>query len=123
MAQQVINGAFLHCSFGTQPSQLVVTPEKRVNASGAPAANIMDHTPMKNILPFGLCTTGANPQVASAQGSPQACIPVTAAPWAPGSSSVTVGAQPAVQSACQLLCQWGGVITVQQPGQVTVNAA
>ncbi len=123
MAQQVTNGAVLRCSFGTLASQLVVTPEKRVGAGGMPAATIMEHIPMKNILPFGLCTTGSNPQVSAALGSPQPCIPVTMAPWSPGSPTVTVGAQPALQSACQLLCQWGGLITVQQPGQGTVNTA
>jgi hypothetical protein len=123
MAQQVANGALLRCSFGTLPSQLAVTPEKRVDAGGGCAANIMDHAPLKNIQPFGLCVTGSNPQVASAQGSPQPCLPVTSTPWSPGSLTVTIGAQPALQSACQLLCQWGGVITVQQPGQLTVNTA
>lgn len=123
MAQQVTNGAVLRCSFGTLPSQLIVTPENRVGAGSTPAATIMDHAPMKNILPFGLCTTGSNPQVSSAQGSPQPCIPVTAAPWSPGSPTVTIGARPALQSACRLLCRWGGIITVQQPGQVTVSTA
>jgi hypothetical protein len=123
MAQQVTNGAVLRCSFGTLPSQLIVTPENRVNAGNIPAATIMDHVPLKNIMPFGLCTTGSNPQVSSALGSPQPCIPVTVAPWSPGSPTVTIGTQPALQNTCRLLCQWGGVIVAQQPGQTTVDTA
>ena len=123
MAQQVCGGATLMCSFGTVPGQLVVTPENRVGAGGLPAANIADHIPLKNVLPFGLCTTPSNPQVSAALGAPQPCIPVTAQPWIPGSPTVRVGPQPALQSSCQLICQWGGIITVQQPGQLTVNTA
>jgi hypothetical protein len=123
MAQQVTNGAVLMCSFGTAPSQLLVTPEKRVSAGGQPGGTIMDHIPMKNIVPFGLCTTSTNPQVSAARNTPQPCIPVTAMPWSPGSPTVTVGGQPALQHACRLLCQWGGLITVQQPGQLTVTTA
>ncbi len=124
MAQQVRAGAMLRCSFGTTPSPLTVTPEKRVGAGGAPAATVMEHAPIKNIAPFGLCTTGSNPQVSAAWGSPQPCMPMTAQqPWAPGSPTVQIGAQAALTTACQLLCQWGGVITVQQAGQTTVNTA
>ena len=31
-----------------------------------PAANIMDHVPMVNIMPFGMCITPSNPAVAAA---------------------------------------------------------
>jgi hypothetical protein len=123
MAQQVTNGAMLRCSFGTTPSQLIVTPDKRVSAGSMPAATIMDYIPMRNIMPFGLCTTRSNPQVSAAYGSPQPCIPITTAPWSPGSPTVMVASLPALQNACQALCQWGGVITIQQPGQGTVNTA
>jgi hypothetical protein len=123
VAQQVTNGALLLCSFGTAPSQLKIMPEKRVSAGGQPAGTIMDHLPLKNVAPFGLCTTSTNPQVSAARNTPQPCMPVTTAPWAPGSPTVMIGGQPALQNACRLLCQWGGVITVQQPGQVTVTTA
>jgi hypothetical protein len=65
MAQVVCNSAQLLCSFGTVPGSLVVTPEKRVNVAGQPAANIQDFAPFKNIQPFGMCTTVSNPQVAA----------------------------------------------------------
>ena len=66
MAQQVVMGAQLMCSFGVAPSALVVTPENVTNANKVPAATIMDNVPMKNIMPFGMCTTLSNPQVAAA---------------------------------------------------------
>src|SRR5215216_4078697 len=92
MSQEVCNGAVLMCSFGVAPSALTVLPKgPPVNATKQLAANIMDHAPMVNIKPFGMCTSLANPQVAAATSAasgvltPQPCIPVVPAPWAPGS--------------------------------------
>ena len=66
MPKQVVNGAMLQCSFGMAPSSLVVLPTKMANVGGIPAANIMDYVPIVNILPFGMCSSIANPTVASA---------------------------------------------------------
>ncbi|MBK8987822.1 MAG: DUF4280 domain-containing protein [Chloroflexi bacterium] len=129
MAQQVVNGAQLMCSFGTAPSALVVTPENMTNANKVPAATIMDNVPMKNIMPFAMCITLSNPQVAAATSAalgvltPQPCIPVTAAPWTPGSPTVLVKSKPALTNTCTLMCNWGGSISVVSAGQTTVNAA
>ncbi|MBN2394153.1 MAG: DUF4280 domain-containing protein [Anaerolineae bacterium] len=127
MAQQVCSGAMLQCSFGTTPSTLSVLQKNRVATSTMPAANIMDHVPTVNIQPFGMCTTPSNPQVAAATAAasgvltPQPCIPVTTAPWTPGCLKVNVGGQPALTNTCQLMCSYGGVITVVNPGQQKVN--
>lgn len=127
MPQQVVMGAMLKCSFGTTPSSLIVTPENRVNASKLPAATIMDFVPAKNIVPFGMCTTVSNPQVAAATSAasgvltPQPCIPVVTAPWAPGSPAVLIGGKPALNNSCKAMCTWGGVISVTNSGQTTVN--
>lgn len=127
MGQQVVMGALCQCSFGAAPSSLVVTPENRVMAGGPPAATIMDNIPMKNILPFGMCSSIANPTVASAtaaaQGvlTPMPCIPVTPAPWAPGSLTVMIANKPALNNSCKLMCQWGGVISINMAGQTTTN--
>jgi hypothetical protein len=32
-----------------------------------------------------------------------------------------IGNKPALNNSCQLMCAWGGVITVSNPGQQTVN--
>lgn len=124
MPIQVVNGASLMCPFGVVPSTLVVTPENRVLSGSQPAATIMDCVPMKNILPFGMCTTPSNPQVAAATSAamgvltPQPCIPVTT-PWKPGAATVLIGGIPALDNTCTCQCTWGGVITVVNPGQMT----
>jgi hypothetical protein len=89
-----------------------------------PAANIMDNKPMVNILPFGMCTSLANPTVASATAAamgvltPMPCIPVTPAPWAPGAPTVLLGSMPALDNTSKLMCTWAGIISVIYPGQV-----
>lgn len=128
MPQLVVMGAVLRCSFGTTPSSLMATPENKVLASKLPVATIMDSIPGKNILPFGMCTTVSNPQVASATASasgvltPQPCMPVITGPWAPPSPTTLIGGKPALNKNCKALCAWGGVITVASPGQTTVNS-
>ncbi|WP_133513281.1 DUF4280 domain-containing protein [Candidatus Thiosymbion oneisti] len=125
MAMHVCSGATLQCSFGSTPSILTVLPTNRMMIGYMPAANIMDHKPMVNILPFGMCTSLANPTVASATAAaagvltPMPCIPVTPAPWAPGSPTVILGKMPALNNTSKLMCNWGGVISVIAPGQVT----
>ena len=90
MPQQVVMGAMLTCSMGVAPSSLIVTPINRVNGESVPAANIMDHIPMTNIMSFGMCNSLANPQVAAATTAalgvltPQPCIPVIPAPGLQG---------------------------------------
>lgn len=127
MGQQVILSANLQCSFGVAPSTLVVTPENMVNVSNRPAATIMDNVPMKNIMPFGMCTSISNPTVASATTAalgvltPMPCVPVTPAPWAPGSPTVMIAKKPALNNSCKLMCQWGGVIQILMAGQMQTN--
>lgn len=123
---QVCMGAMLQCSFGVAPSSLVVLPVNRVMAGGVPAANIMDYVPMLNVMPFGMCQSPANPMVAAATAAamgvltPMPCIPVTAAPWTPGAPTVLIGNMPALDSNSMLMCNWGGVIKINSPGQFTV---
>jgi hypothetical protein len=128
MAFQVCMGAILQCSFGVAPSALMVLPQNRVLTGHVPpAANIMDNKPWVNILPFGMCSSPANPTVASATAAalgvltPMPCIPVTPAPWAPGSPTALIGNMPALNHTSKLLCMWAGVIQVVHPGQMTVQ--
>ena len=120
--QQTVATAQLMCTFGVAPSVLQVLPANRVTCGSQVAANIMDHAPNVNIMPFGMCITPSNPQVAAATAAafgvltPQPCIPVTAAPWAPGSPTVQIG-----KSKC--MCTWGGVISIVFPGQVQTTIA
>ena len=129
MGNQVCMGAMLQCSFGVAPSSLVVTPENLVLTSNVPAANIMDNIPMKNIMPFGMCQSLANPTVAAATSAalgvltPMPCIPMTTAPWAPGSPTVMIKNMPALNDSSKLMCTWAGVISINVPGQMTHQIA
>ena len=126
MGLQVCAGASLMCSFGAAPSSLVVLPAGRV-LTQTPAATIMDHGPMVNIMPFGMCNSLANPTVASATAAalgvltPMPCVPVTTAPWIVGAPTVLIGDKPALNNASTLMCNWGGVIQITMPGQATVQ--
>ncbi len=126
MALQVVMGAQLQCSFGAAPSAMVVLPSNRTMAGGVPAATIMDHVPLMNIMPFAMCQSPANPMVAAATAAalgvltPMPCIPATAAPWVPGAPTVLIGGMPALDNNCKLMCNWAGVIQVVSPGETTV---
>ncbi len=125
MPKHVCMGAALQCSFGVAPSSMVVLPKNKVMTSYVPAANIMDNKPMVNIMPFGMCSSPSNPQVAAATAAalgvltPMPCIPNTVAPWAPGAPTVTLANFPALDDASTLACMWGGVIKVNMAGQTT----
>lgn len=125
MALAVCCGATLKCSFGAAPSMLVVLPAHRVFTCSMPMATIQDNKPIMNILPFGMCNCPANPMVAAATAAalgvltPMPCIPVTTAPWTPGCPKVLLGNIPALNNKSKLMCNWGGVIQILVPGQIT----
>jgi hypothetical protein len=129
MAQQVVSGAMMACTFGMAPSSLNVLPANKTMCGGPPAANIMDHVPMTNIPPFGMCMSMANPTVASATAAamgvltPMPCVPNTSAPWAPGSPTILLGNNPALNNTSKCMCAWGGVISISMAGQMTTNIA
>ena len=124
MGMCVCMGAMMMCSFGVAPATLIVLPEKKVLTSMKPMATIMDNKPMVNIPPFGMCNTLSNPAVAAATAAklgvftPAACVPNTTAPWAPGSPTVLIGNMPALNNNSKLMCMWGGIIQITNPGQV-----
>jgi Domain of unknown function (DUF4280) len=127
MPLQVCMGAMMQCSFGVAPSSLVVLPTNRVMTNMVPDANIMDHIPMVNIMPFGMCMSIANPTVAAATAAalgvltPMPCIPATPAPWIAGAPTVLLGNFPSLDNVSQLMCLWAGVITFVDAGEVTVQ--
>lgn len=128
MAMQVVMGATLKCTFGATPSALVVVPQGGLVAVKGPlAANIMAHKPLVNILPFGVCSSLAFPATATATTAalgvltPMPCIPATVAPWVPGSPTLMINNSPALNHTSLCNCLWGGVITVTNPGQITVS--
>lgn len=117
----VVMGAKLKCSQGNAPASLTIAPGM-ASAGDKPLATVMDFVPMANIPAFGMCMTQANPQVASAttaaQGvlTPQPCIPVTTAPWSPGSEVSKVNDVKFLTDDSTCNCQWTGSISITDPG-------
>jgi hypothetical protein len=78
-------------------------------------------------MPFGMCSSLANPTVAAATSAalgvltPMPCIPMTTAPWIVGAPTVLIGDKPALNNSSTLMCNWGGVIQITMPGQTTVQ--
>jgi len=121
-------GAKMMCTMGMAPSQLaVLPPPKNTMTNQMPDANIMDHIPMVNIMPFGMCISPENPTVAAATAAafgvltPMPCVPNTPAPWIAGAPTVILGNAPALDNISTLMCTWTGVITFIDAGEVTVN--
>lgn len=121
----VLGGANLQCSFGVAPSVLNVLPVACV-LSTMPVANITSNIPLMNIMPFGMCSSMVNPMVLAATVAalgvltPMPCIPVTPAPWAPGSPTVMIGGMPALNNTCKLNCIYGGIIQIINPGTTNI---
>ena len=123
MSKLVAAGATLSCTMGTAPSTLSVLPGRQVLSEQQAVATVQDCQPNVNVAPFGLCQSPSNPQVAAATAAamgvltPQPCLPVIPAPWTPGSPTVVVQQQAALTADSRCSCQWGGVITINAPGQ------
>lgn len=122
----VCAGAMLKCSFGNTPSSMVVLPEN-CTLTTTPIATIMDNKPLVNILPFGMCSSLMNPLVAAATSAalgvltPQPCIPMTTAPWIPGLPTILIKNKPALNNSSKLMCTYGGIIEIQNPGQNNIQ--
>jgi hypothetical protein len=129
MPLQVVNTAKTMCTMSAKPSQLIVLPTHRRTAGGQPAANIADHLPLTNIVPFGPCMSPIFPATAAATAAalgvltPMPCVPNTVTPWTPGSLVVTIADQPALRQTDTCQCVWGGTITITDPAQTIVTDA
>lgn len=127
MPKQVCNGAILQCTMGTTPSSLLVPPRHRVQTERQEAANISDHVPIVNVASFGACNSIANPVVASATAAklgvftPMPCVPNTPAPWVAGAPTVSMDMLPTLDDISKLACTWGGVISVTDAGEHSVD--
>src|SRR5579871_3198501 len=106
MPMQVCMGATLMCTMGMAPSSLMVLPTNMVLTDEVPDANIMDNIPLVNIMPFGMCMSPANPEVAAATAAamgvltPMPCIPATVAPWVLGAPTVLLADMPTLDNTC-----------------------
>ncbi len=118
----VVAGAILTCNFGDKPNRLKTPFSHGVYIKNKAQMNIMDYVPNVNIMPFGLCSSLANPAVASATSAnngvltPQPCTPVTM-PWINGKTDVLIENQPALLSKCTCQCAYNGIIKIEDDGQ------
>ncbi len=86
----------------------------------------MDSTPV-NVPTFGMCTSLANPEVASATAAalgvltPMPCVPALT-PWTPGAPTVLIGGKPALVAGSQCQCVFGGVVEITFPGTMQTIA-
>jgi hypothetical protein len=131
MPQHCCTGAVMNCTFGAAPSTLNVLPKNKMMTSNMAAANIMDNIPNVNVPPFGVCSSMANPAVASATAAataaamgvftltPMPCIPVFPAPWVPGTPTVMLANMPVLNNTSKLMCAYAGVVSFAMPGQMT----
>jgi hypothetical protein len=126
MPNPVVAGATLMCTFGMAPSSLnVIRPN--ATAEGRPIATIMDMAPGVNVMPFGMCQSLANPQVAAATAAalgvltPMPCMPVPAGTWTSVAPKTVVTGMPVLAQGAVLNCAYGGVISVSVPGSTTTQ--
>ncbi len=123
MANPVVQTSLCTCTFGVAPCPLTVSSQQTVNTCNMLQATIMDNMPST----FGMCSSLANPTVASAtaaaQGvlTPMPCTPVIPAPWAPGAPTVLVENKPLLNNTSKLMCSYGGVIQITMTPAMTVT--
>lgn len=125
MGLPVVTGATILCTMGTSTGSFIATNQTTVLAEGKPVGVIMDSAPMTNIAPCGMCTSMANPAVASATSAamgvltPQPCVPAPAGPWiCPG--TVLAENKPILTMDGKLMCSYAGNLSFVNPGQTTV---
>ena len=118
MPDLVTEGSTCQCSFGAAPAALSVAPESVAMSANMKILTEMMIVPNTNIPPFGMCSSLANPAVASATSAamgaltPQPCTPVIPDPWSPAAATTTILEQKAVTVASTCNCAYGGVITI-----------
>lgn len=117
-ANPVTAGAVLRCTFGAAPFPLSVTQVPTVSMGGMKVATFQDNKPFV----FGTCMSPSCPTMA-AYGVPGPCLgaALVTAPWMNPSMTVKAGGKPVITKNSQLMCSWGGVISMQAPIAVTVN--
>ena len=122
-----VTGAQCMCTFGTTPCNLQVTSQTTCLTEGKMIATIKDMQPNVNLMPFGMCTSLANPAVASATAAalgvltPQPCTMVPAGTWTPTAPKVMACGAPCLTNEATLMCGLGaGTIKIIVPGQTKV---
>lgn len=116
--------ATIKCSCGDKCTKLTVYPDRIVFLTEKPMANISDHVSMYNIASFGKCHTTTYPPTGSATAAnhgcftPMPCVPGTVTEWINGKNDYLVKGKPALLKSSYCRCQWGGIITIIDDGQI-----
>ncbi len=120
----VVEGAALACPMGAAPGTLHVTSQMKCMFGGKLAATINDAVTGTNITPFGMCSSLANPAVASATSAaagvltPQPCAFMPSGTWIPTQTKVIAGVAPCLTNDAKIMCSIGmQTITITNPGQ------
>jgi hypothetical protein len=123
----VNSGSTCMCDKGLAPCP-VAMGLPTVMTSATPALNESSAT--ISVLPtFGMCTSQANPTVATATAAamgvltPMPCVPVFIPPWSGTSTTVNLAGLPAVNAMSSLKCSWGGTIKVTVTANQTVKTS
>ena len=129
MPEFLTTGCMLTCSFGDAPSAFIALelPGKPVIEGALTTTTIMEIVPFDNILPFVMCNSLANPEVAAATSAalgvltPMPCVPVIPDPWDPPCANVFYDELPLATTDSVCMCAWGGEISVDTPAEATVT--
>lgn len=119
----VVMGAMTECTWGSMDGRLILPISHGVYIKEKAQLNIMDFKPFYNILPFGMCSSLANPIVAAATAANQGvlrkmpCTPVVVTPWISGKTDSMVENQPALLCSSMNMCLFCGLITINDDGQ------
>ena len=119
----VVSGANAVCPFGTAPATINATSQSTCFGGSKPVATIMDIS----LSGFGMCSSLANPQVASATAAalgvltPQPCTFVPAGTWSAGKPDIIIGGKAVLTNDACIHCAMGqGRVSIVSPGQAKV---
>lgn len=113
----------MKCSFGDKESRLKIPKTHKMFIHGKAQGNIGDFKPNENIMPFGKCSSLANPTVAAATAAnngvlkPMPCVPATVIPWVNGKADFLIENNPALINESTNTCIWCGLIEIVKDGQ------
>ncbi|MEM9691441.1 MAG: DUF4280 domain-containing protein [Myxococcota bacterium] len=119
MPKLVVHGATLTCNMGSSSCQFTVQ-NRDLDDGGQPAATVEQNT-TDEVPGFGMCACPSNPAVVAATAlaagvpTPAPCAPSLSDPWQPGSANCSDGGIALLTDADELACQYGGVISVEEP--------
>lgn len=125
----VTSKATLKCSCGDRTAKLTVYPDRTVDLTEKPMANISDHISLYNIAGFGRCHTTRFPATGAATAAnhgrltPMPCIPGTVTDWVNGKDDYIIRGNSALLKTSYCRCKWGGIITIVDDGQVDTGSA